>query len=186
MFPINLDLNRLTVLVVGDDAATARRLGELDQAGATSVKVFSADPCDALRARAGDRLIHGVPETVDLNAAAIVFIINIDAAVAADLTRTARAVSTLVNVEDIKPFCDFYSPSRIQRGDLLVTVSTNGKSPRLAGRIRRAIESWLVPEWSGRLEELAAQRGIWRTEGATMQKLKELTDKYIDDRRWLP
>ena len=185
MFPINLDLRRLTVLVVGDDAATARRLGELDQAGAASVKVFSADPCRALRDRAGDRLTRGLPQIVDMNAAAIVFVINIDTAIAADLANTARAVGTLVNVEDVKPFCDFYSPSRIQRGDLLVTVSTNGKSPRLAGRIRRAIESWLVPEWAGRLEELAAQRGIWRTKGASMKKLTELTDKYIDDRKWL-
>ena len=95
-------------------------------------------------------------------------------------------LATLINVEDVKPFCDFYSPSRIQRDDLLVTVPTNGKSPRLAGWIRRAIESWLVPEWAERLEELAAQRGICRMERAGMQKLKELTDKYIDDRKWLP
>ena len=107
MFPINLDLSRLTVLVVGNDAATARRLGELDQAGASSVKVFSSHPCDALRARAGERLTHGLPQTVDLNAAAIVFVINIDADIAADLANTARAVGALLNVEDVKPFCDF-------------------------------------------------------------------------------
>ena len=107
-----------------------------------------------------------------------------------DGTRLSRKIADQVAEAEIgtafKPFCDFYSPSRIQRGDLLVTVSTNGKSPRLAGRIRRAIESWLVPEWAERLEELAAQRGIWRMERAGMQKLKELTDKYIDDRKWLP
>lgn len=68
----------------------------------------------------------------------------------------------------------------------MITVSTNGKSPRLAGRIRRAIERWLDPNWSERLSMLAAEREKWKANGADMKQLLEKTDDYIDRRGWLP
>jgi precorrin-2 dehydrogenase/sirohydrochlorin ferrochelatase len=68
----------------------------------------------------------------------------------------------------------------------MITVSTNGHSPRLAGRIRRALEKWLVPSWDQRLRELSKQREKWKADGADMQTLLRKTDEYIDQRRWLP
>ena len=140
MFPINLDLARLSVALVGNGQATLNRLRQLDGDGAKYVPVYAA---------------------------------------------IAKAVGTIANVEDVKEYCDFFSPARVTRGDLMITVSTNGHSPRLAGRIRHAIENWLVPKWDQRLRELSDQREKWKADGADMQQLLKMTDDYIDRRGWL-
>ncbi|MDP2699687.1 bifunctional precorrin-2 dehydrogenase/sirohydrochlorin ferrochelatase [Thalassospira sp.] len=185
MFPINLDLARLAVVLVGDGRATLNRLKQLDDDGATHVTVYSENPESALVDQAGDRLHRYLPNSADINAAAVMFVADLAAEKSAELATMARAVGTIVNVEDVKDYCDFHSPARMVRGDLMVTVSTNGASPRLAGRIRRAIENWLLPNWAERLDELAAQRARWQASGADMQKLIRLTDDYIDRRGWL-
>ncbi|MBR9902273.1 MAG: siroheme synthase [Rhodospirillales bacterium] len=186
MFPINLDLTRLSVALVGNGQATLNRLRQFDGDGAKYVTVYSEDPIPELAEQAGDRLQRYLPNSADVNAASIMFIIDLDLKKAAELASIAKAVGTIANVEDVKQYCDFSSPARIQRGDLMITVSTNGKSPRLAGRIRRAIEHWLDPKWSERLPILSAEREKWKAEGADMKQLLEKTDDFIDRRRWLP
>lgn len=186
MFPINLDLTRLSVALVGKGQATLNRLRQFDGDGAKYVTVYSEDPIPELVDQAGDRLQRYLPNSTDINAASIMFIIDIDLTKAAELASTAKAVGTIANVEDVKQYCDFSSPARVQRGDLMITVSTNGHSPRLAGRIRRALEKWLVPSWDQRLRELSKQREKWKADGADMQTLLRKTDEYIDQRRWLP
>ena len=185
MFPINLDLGRLSVALVGNGEATLNRLRQLDGDGAKFVTVYSEDPTPDLAEQAGDRLHRYLPNSADINAVAILFVVDLPEAKAAELATTARAVGTIVNVEDVKDYCDFFNPARVQRGDLVITVSTNGHSPRLAGRIRRAIENWLSPHWGDRLGELANQRAKWRKSGADMKQLVRLTDDYIDRRGWL-
>ncbi|MBE70874.1 MAG: siroheme synthase [Thalassospira sp.] len=186
MFPINLDLTRLSVALVGNGQATLNRLRQFDGDGAKYVTVYSEDPIPELTEQAGDRLQRYLPNSADVNAASIMFIIDLDLKKAAELASIAKAVGTIANVEDVKQYCDFSSPARIQRGDLMITVSTNGKSPRLAGRIRRAIENWLDPKWSERLSILADQREKWKADGADMKQLLEKTDDFIDRRGWLP
>ena len=185
MFPINLDLGRLSVALVGNGEATLNRLRQLDGDGARFVTVYSEEPSAELADQAGDRLHRYLPNSADINAVAILFVVDLPEAKAAELATTARAVGTIVNVEDVKDYCDFFNPARVRRGDLVITVSTNGHSPRLAGRIRRAIENWLSPHWGERLGELAHQRAKWRKSGADMKQLVRLTDDYIDRRGWL-
>ncbi|MCC9624282.1 siroheme synthase [Thalassospira sp. MA62] len=186
MFPINLDLKRLSVAVVGNGQATLNRLRQLDGDGAKYVTVYSENPIAELVEQAGDRLQRYLPNSADVNAAAIMFIVDLPENKAAELSSIAKAVGTISNVEDIKDYCDFFSPARVQRGDLMITVSTNGHSPRLAGRIRRAIEAWLVPTWGERLRELSQQREKWKESGADMKTLLKKTDEYIDRQGWLP
>lgn len=185
MFPINLDLARLSVALVGNGQATLNRLRQLDGDGAKYVTVYAEDPIAELVDQAGDRLHRYLPNSADVNAAAIMFIVDLPHEKAAELAAIAKAVGTIANVEDVKEYCDFFSPARVKRGDLMITVSTNGHSPRLAGRIRHAIENWLVPKWDQRLRELSDQREKWKADGADMKQLLKMTDDYIDRRGWL-
>lgn len=186
MFPINLDLTRLSVALVGNGQPTLNRLQQLDGDGAKYVTVYSEDPIPELARQAGDRLHRYLPNSADVNAASIMFIVDLGEEKSAELAAIAKAVGTIANVEDVKEYCDFFSPARVQRGDLMITISTNGHSPRLAGRIRRAIDKWLEPNWSDRLTALSAEREKWKANGANMQQLLEKTDEYIDRRGWLP
>uniref|UniRef100_UPI0038B24505 precorrin-2 dehydrogenase/sirohydrochlorin ferrochelatase family protein n=1 Tax=Geminicoccus flavidas TaxID=2506407 RepID=UPI0038B24505 len=97
----------------------------------------------------------------------------------------ARTEGVLVNIEDHPPFCDFHTPALVRRGDLLVSISTAGKSPGLAMRLRRWLESQLGEEWAERLEAIARKRTAWRRRPRTLDELASLTDAVIDGHGWL-
>jgi len=63
-----------------------------------------------------------------------------------------------VNVADVPPLCDFYFGSVIRRGPLQVMISTNGKGPRLANRIRRGIEDSLPTNVGDAIENIGELR----------------------------
>jgi precorrin-2 dehydrogenase/sirohydrochlorin ferrochelatase len=72
--------------------------------------------------------------------------------------REARRRNILCNVVDDPEHCDFYYPAVVRRGDLQLAISTNGKSPALAQRIRRELEMEFGPEYGEWLEELGKIR----------------------------
>jgi len=64
-----------------------------------------------------------------------------DRAVNARLVEVARGLGILAQAADDKPNCDFYSPAVVRRGPVVMTISTDGGSPMLAGQLRRALEA---------------------------------------------
>jgi precorrin-2 dehydrogenase/sirohydrochlorin ferrochelatase len=59
----------------------------------------------------------------------------------------ARARGVLVNVMDDVKNCDFAAPAIVRRGDLVIAISTGGKSPALAKRLREELSQRFGPEW---------------------------------------
>lgn len=185
MFPIVLDLDHVSVALVGAGQLAAKRLKQLDQAGARRLTVFSEAPDEALAASAGERLIRRLPTDGDLAAFQVIYIVDLDPGIAADLAARCRSLGRLVNVEDVKHLCDFHTPSQVRRGDLLLSISTGGKSPGLAQRLRRYLEDLFHPDWEDHLDELARARAHWRAEGADMQTVARRTEELIEKRGWL-
>jgi precorrin-2 dehydrogenase/sirohydrochlorin ferrochelatase len=187
MFPIMLDLASLKVVLVGEGEAALRRLALLDASGgASGLAVYSASPSAEFRERAGKRLKGETPSDEALRAAQVVFVAGLDEAETARIARLVRAGGGLVNAEDAKPLCDFHVPSTVRRGDLVLTVSTGGRSPGLARRLRRHLEALFGPEWAGRLEELAGLRDDWRRQQVGMSEIGRRTDAYVEEKDWLP
>lgn len=56
-----------------------------------------------------------------------------------------RAVSKLVNVADNPPYCDFYMGGIVTKGNVKIAISTNGKSPTMAKRLRQFFEE-VIPD----------------------------------------
>lgn len=185
MFPIMLDLDRVAVALVGNGAAAARRLTQLDEAAAQNVTVYADDPAPALAAAAGGRLARRLPAAEDLARADVVLIVDLPRERAEPVAALARRLGKLVNVEDVIPLCDFQMPSMVRRGDLLLAISTGGRSPSLARRLRRHLEREFGPEWAARLDELAEERARWRAEGADMATVAKRSEELIDRRGWL-
>ncbi|RJF94659.1 siroheme synthase [Oleomonas cavernae] len=158
MLPIALDMSRLAVALVGRGEVVLKRLSLLDEAGATSVTVFALEADAALAAAAGSRLRASLPDEAALKDVRLVVVAGLPFDVAAKIAATAKAVGALVNVEDVVALCDVHLPALVRRGDLTIAVSTAGKSPALARRLRRHLEAKFGPEWTQRLEELAAAR----------------------------
>lgn len=63
-----------------------------------------------------------------------------------------RDLKIPVNVADVPPECDFYFGSTLRSGPLAVMVSTNGKGPRIAARLRRRLEN-SIPKDAGKALE---------------------------------
>jgi precorrin-2 dehydrogenase/sirohydrochlorin ferrochelatase len=184
MLPIVFDVSAGKVVLVGEGELVLRRLELLD-AASTSVRVYSSAPCKELTVRAGQRLFGDRPNDDDLRAASLVFGAGLSEAEGQDLAGRARALGAMVNIEDVKPLCDFHVPSMVRRGDLTMTISTGGKSPGLARRLRRHLEGLFGPEWAGYLEQVGEMRQGWRAEGLPLDEVSRKTDSFIDQQGWL-
>jgi precorrin-2 dehydrogenase len=165
MIPIVLSPDRLRLAVVGDGPAAARRLRLLREAGGAPLRV-SADP-DAW-------------PPLDL-----LWIADLSEDAAARLAATARARGILVNVEDRPESCDFCNVAELRRGDLVIAVSTGGRSPGLASAIRDRIGLTFGRDWAERVATLGARRRAWRAEGRSLPELARLTAAAIAEAGWL-
>lgn len=185
MLPLILDVRELTLAIVGSGPQARRRLRMVDAAGAQFVRVYAADAEPEMRELAGDRLIDEWPSESDIAACNVIYVANVDDALAEQVTAQGRAHKTLVNVEDVKPLCDFHVPAIVRRGDMLLTASTGGQSPGLARRLKASLEAHYPEAWAERLDRLAQLRATWRDEGADFKTLIERTDRVIDEEGWL-
>jgi precorrin-2 dehydrogenase/sirohydrochlorin ferrochelatase len=186
MIPIVVDPKVTPLALIGRGELACRRLEALLAGGAERLAVFSDRPSAELGERAGERLRRRLPSPDELTPFRVLWIADLPLGDAAPLAALARALGLLVNVEDVKAWCDFHNPSIVRRGDLLLTVSTGGKSPGLAARLRRQLAASFGLEWAGRLEQLGGRRALWRRQMRPLPELARLTEALIDRRGWLP
>jgi precorrin-2 dehydrogenase/sirohydrochlorin ferrochelatase len=185
MLPVVLDLSRLSVVLVGNGETALRRLRRLDEAGAAHLRVYADDPLPALADAAGPRLRRHLPSADSFADVQIAFLAGLPGPVAEETAAAARRARVIVNVEDVTESCDFHSPATLRRGDLLLTVSTGGKSPGLAASLRRRLGDVFGPEWADRLDQIAARRAAWREAGASPEEIAHWTDAWIERHGWL-
>ncbi len=186
MIPIVLDPKVTPLALIGRGELACRRLDWLRAGGADGVAVFSDQPSAELAELAGEGLRHRLPSIAELAGFRVLWIADLPLGQAIPLARLARSLGLLVNVEDVKAWCDFHNPSVVRRGDLLLTVSTGGTSPGLAARIRRQLAQSFGPEWALRVDQLGTRRAAWRRQRRPLAELARLTDALIDRRGWLP
>ncbi|MGH6870575.1 MAG: precorrin-2 dehydrogenase/sirohydrochlorin ferrochelatase family protein [Rhizomicrobium sp.] len=165
MLPVTLTPELLKVGLAGQGEGLARRAALLSEAGIEPAEI--------------------TPESGDLSGVRVLFVAGLGAHASARLARLARGQGVLVNVEDVPALCDFHVPAIVRRGDLVLTVSTGGKSPGLARLIREWLERRLGLEWGGRLRNVSAAREAWRKQGAPPQAVAQRTRDFVEDRGWL-
>jgi precorrin-2 dehydrogenase/sirohydrochlorin ferrochelatase len=86
----------------------------------------------------------------------------------------ATEKNILCNAVDDPPFCDFYFPSVVRRGDLQIAISTAGASPALAQKIRKDIN-----------EQLPLDAGDWLTDLGNLRREVLAAEPLNDKRKWL-
>lgn len=185
MFPVTLDLSVIKITLVGGGDASLRRLKQLDAAGVRYISVFSDNFSKKFWQQADSRLHTRMPEEEEIKRSSVLLIADIPDEQMIPLVQIARSNSVLVNVEDRKEFCDFHFPSFVRRGDLLLAVSTAGRSPALAKRIRQKLEKLFPVEWQFRLDELAEKREEWKRARRSFDEIAQLSNQLIDEKGWL-
>jgi precorrin-2 dehydrogenase/sirohydrochlorin ferrochelatase len=185
MIPLALDPKHVQLAVAGNGTQALRRLLALRGAGAAGTLLFADAPEAALADEAGAYLRFALPDEAALGNLHALWIVGLEPDVAAELAAKARRLRVLVNVEDVPANCDFHSVAEVRRGDLLLTVSTNGTAPGLSGAIRRNLETCFGPEWSERVREVASLRRGWRAGGVPMPEAARRIEALVEERRWL-
>ncbi|GAB0118158.1 precorrin-2 dehydrogenase/sirohydrochlorin ferrochelatase family protein [Acidisoma sp. 7E03] len=185
MIPVSLDPGALNLALAGHGAAALRRWRLLAEGGAARALCFADVPDPALAAAAEARYRDGLPDDAALARLDVLWIVGMADEAAARLAEAARAHKVLVNVEDRRDQCLFHNTAEVRRGDLLLTVSTNGRSPGLAQRIRAHLAETFGAEWAERLTLLTAQREAWRVEGCDIPELAARTEAFLKQTGWL-
>jgi precorrin-2 dehydrogenase / sirohydrochlorin ferrochelatase len=86
----------------------------------------------------------------------------------------------LVNIVDDPAKCDFILPSLVQQGDLAIAISTGGKSPALAKKLREELEKRYGPEYEALLHMLGKLREKVVARGHASDENKRLFEAVID------
>jgi uroporphyrin-III C-methyltransferase/precorrin-2 dehydrogenase/sirohydrochlorin ferrochelatase len=159
-FPVSLNLEGRSVLVIGGGTIASRRVGVLDPTGAR-ITVVAEEPSFQIVewSRSGRLKLHRrkyAPD--DLNGMDFVLTATDDPAVNHAAWESARARRIPINVTDDPEKCDFIIPALVERGDLSIAISTNGRSPALAARLRRRFSAMLGPEYARLVDVLDRAR----------------------------
>ena len=94
----------------------------------------------------------------------------------------AKSLGILINVADTPELCDFYLGSIVKKGDLKIAISTNGKSPTLAKRIREYLEEAIPDNLNNTLDNLKGIRAKIKGDFTDrLNRLNEITTSIIKD-----
>lgn len=147
LHPIFLKAENLKILIVGGGFVGEEKLHFLLKSSpAAGVKLvskeFTAD-LTKLAEKHGVQCIEKTYDPGDLEGLHIVIAATNDKAVNKQIYEDARERNLLVNVADTPDLCDFYLGGVVTRGNVKIAISTNGKSPVLAKRLRQFFEEIL-------------------------------------------
>jgi siroheme synthase-like protein len=165
-YPLFLDLSARRCLVVGGGRVAERKVRMLLKCGAR-VKVVAPRINESLRrlAEAGRaKVIERTFRDADVRSATLVFAATNERATNEKVREAAIARGILVNVADDPELCDFIVPSIVRKGFIVIAISTSGRLPMLAKRLRQEIEARISRDYVryatkvGRLRKLLMKK----------------------------
>lgn len=179
LYPIFVKLENLHTLLVGAGNVGSEKLESLlknsPEANVTIVAdVVCADVAEMIAGNANIRLLKRKFFTSDLEGKDLLILATDDRALHEKIKIEARKRRILTNVADTPDLCDFYLGSVVQKGDLKIGISTNGKSPTFAKRFREYLEEFLPDGTQELVDNLNAFRN--NLKGDFQYKVKALNE----------
>ncbi|TGD80846.1 TSUP family transporter [Hymenobacter wooponensis] len=163
LFPIFLKMEQLHVLLVGGGNVGHEKLAAvLANSPATAITVvatyFSAQLLELAARHPAVQLREQAYQTTDLVGHDLVIVATDDKELNLRIKADATRQRLLCNVADTPDACDFYLGSIVQKGDLKIAISTNGKSPTIAKRLREMLTHALPDELHDVLQRMSVIR----------------------------
>lgn len=182
-YPVFLDLRGRLCVVVGGDRAALWKVEGLLASGAR-VRLIAAEPIPELAELAAREpsIEHRVREyrRGDLDGAFLALSVIATPEIAAPFWAEAEALGIPANVMDDVPRCSFIAPSIVRRGDLAVAISTAGRAPALAVRLRERLERELGGHHARFLELAGALRAPMAERHPPFETRRELWYRLVD------
>lgn len=175
-YPICLDLEAKACVVVGGGRVAERKVQGLLSCSAR-VTVISPRLTENLQQLHAEGRIEWVEREYrqgDLVLAFLVIAATDDEETQKKVYEEATAKNLLLNVADVPQRCNFILPATARSGDLAISVSTAGKSPALARKIRMELEKRYGPEYRVLVEILGAVRPAILASGLSQSENEQL------------
>ncbi len=187
LFPVFLKLEHMHVLIVGGGNIGLEKISAvLNNSPAAKITLVARKVLPEIIAlkKKSDKLIilEKEFEISDLPGKGLVIAATGDRAISELIRAEATKQKILINVADTPDLCDFYLGSIVQKGDLKIAISTNGKSPTFAKRLKEVFNEELKEEELNKsIENLSKFRNHLKGDFANkVKKLNEITSVLID------
>lgn len=189
LYPIFLKLERLSLLIIGGGKIALEKLESiLGNSPNTFIKLVAKEIIPEIRSLQSRfpnltlyERAYNIYDFKDVDLAVIA--VN-DIVLAGQIRNLAYQQKVLVNVADKPDLCDFYLGSIVKKGSLKIAISTNGKSPTIAKRLRETFTEIIPDEMDDVLENMQNIRN--QLKGDFNYKVKELnrvTTEYLSDEK---
>lgn len=181
-YPICLALSGRPCLVVGGGRVAQQKVKTLLRYEA-SVTVVSPALTPVLQRWAGHRKIRAQRRPFhpgDVRGQWLVYGATDDPAVQRAVFRAATRRKAWVNIVDKPSLCTFIAPAQVKRGDLTIAITTGGRAPGLAKRVRQKIERTIGPEYGILLRKLERTRLVIRQTVPTVDGRKRAVHRVLE------
>ncbi len=196
LYPVFFKLAELDTLLVGAGSVGFEKLQSLlSNSPEAKITIIAPRVKDEVRRIISNHpscnLLQRVFEESDLDNRDLVIVATDNPQLNAAISQLAKSKKILINVADTPDLCDFYLGSVVQKGNLKIAISTNGKSPTVAKRIKEVLHDAMPGELDEVIENLHKVRS--RLNGNFSHKVKKLntiTKVLVDkenvwsERRW--
>ncbi|WP_299136487.1 bifunctional precorrin-2 dehydrogenase/sirohydrochlorin ferrochelatase [uncultured Tenacibaculum sp.] len=181
LYPVFLKVNELEVLIIGGGYVAEEKLTFLlkssPDAKVTMVSPYYRKNTIKEAQKASVKMIKDVYKKEYLIGKHMVIATTDIPEVNVEVYKDCRAENKLVNVADNPPYCDFYMGGIVTKGNVKVAISTNGKSPTTAKRLRQFFEEVMPEDINQLVENLNSFRktikGNFEKKVQTLNKLTE-------------
>ncbi|HEX3530371.1 MAG TPA: bifunctional precorrin-2 dehydrogenase/sirohydrochlorin ferrochelatase, partial [Thermoanaerobaculia bacterium] len=181
-YPVFLDLRERSCLVVGSGSLAEEKVRGLLEAGARVRVVGEGQQGHkGLQGHKGQIIYHDrgfLP--ADLDGMVLAIVCSQPPEVVEEIWAEARRRGVLVNTVDDVPHCDFIAPSILRRGDLAIAISTGGRAPALAVRLRQRLEREIGDEHARFLEMAGSVRTALADQRPDFAERRELWYRLVD------
>jgi precorrin-2 dehydrogenase len=153
-YPILINLQKFNCLVVGGGKVAYRKVVSLLEfrADITVISPKICKPLFDLSSRAKIKIIKKVYSKDALDNFGIIFCATDNPEISTAVYNDCKTKGKLLNVADIPSLCDFILPANILRGDLTISVSSQGRAPFYTKEIKRKLEKLIPPAYKDIIE----------------------------------
>jgi len=181
-YPVNLDIHNRNCLVVGGGSVGTRKATTLLHCGAR-VTVVSPEATPRLLEMAASGSIELQKRAFrpsDLDGRFLVVGATDNEELNREIHTCAERLGLLCNIADRPAACNFILPSIVNRGDLIIAISTSGKSPAFAKKLRKELEKKFGNEYAEFLKLMGAIRKKLLSAKHEPEAHKHLFEQLID------
>lgn len=187
LYPIFLKLENLSLLIIGGGKIALEKLESvLGNSPETSITLVAKEIIPEVRSLqnrfSNITLYERAYHDHDFNDTDLAIVAVNDIVLAGEIRDKAHQRNVLVNIADKPELCDFYLGSIVKKGSLKIAISTNGKSPTIAKRLRETFTETIPDEMDHVLDNMQNIRQQLKGDfDYKVQELNKITTEYLSD-----